>query len=266
MQLCLALNKSVRYTIRMNIINTLSYKIAVNATGDKNASKIAILMPGRLDTKDYANFTSHLDVLAKQGYFAVAIDAPGTWESPGDINEYNTSTYLKTVNQLIDHYGNKPTLLLGHSRGGATAMLASANPAVSGLVVVNSAYGKPSKADPNNVINGYLKESRDLPPGNKRTKEQKIFKLPLKYFEDGAKHDPILALQLFKKPKLIVHGTKDEFVGITRVKEIYATLASPKMFIQINSAHDYRLYPSAISKVNSALEDFLVRYNMIFSS
>lgn len=47
----------------MHIVSTKNFKIAVNAKGDPDAKKVAILLPGRLDTKDYANFVSHLDYL-----------------------------------------------------------------------------------------------------------------------------------------------------------------------------------------------------------
>lgn len=245
----------------MEIIQTSNFKIAANIKGDKEAGKVAILMPGRLDTKDYANFASHLDFFAERGYYALAIDPPGTWESPGNLSDYTTSTYLKAVDELIDYLGNRPTLLLGHSRGGATAMLASSNPAVNSLVLVNAAYGKPSAPNPKEISNGVLRESRDLPPGDTRTEEQVIFNLPLKYFGDGAKHDPLGSLQKFSKPKLIVHATKDEFVTLDRVKGIYDSLLDPKMFLEIDCTHDYRLYPEEISIVNLTMDKFIEKFN-----
>lgn len=246
----------------MTLIETLNFKIAANVKGNEDSAKIAILMPGRLDTKDYANFVSHLDFFADQGYYAVAIDPPGTWDSPGDLSTYTTTNYLNAINELIEHLGNRPTLLLGHSRGGATAMLASANPAVSSLVVVNAAYGKPSAPNPDKVVDGVLKESRDTPPGDTRTEEQVLFDLPLAYFEDGAIHDPLSALQKFTKPKLVVHATQDEFVTLERVEEIYSTLSEPKMFLKIDCTHDYRLYPEEIAKVDTVLGEFIKKYDL----
>jgi pimeloyl-ACP methyl ester carboxylesterase len=237
----------------MNIIQTKSFQVAANISGDEDAEKLAILMPGRLDTKDYVNFMSHAEFLADLGFLVVAIDPPGTWESPGDLEDYTTSMYVQCVNELIAHFGNRPTLLLGHSRGGATAMIASENPAVAGLILVNAAYGNPSKLDPSKIIDGKLAESRDLPPGNVRTEEQRKFDLPMAYFEDGKKHDPISSLSVFAGPKLIVHATEDEFVSLERVQEIYETLKNPKTFLEINCKHDYRLCPEAITQVNNAL-------------
>lgn len=241
----------------MEIIETDSFKLAANVKGNVNASRVAILMPGRLDTKDYANFESHLNFLANRGFYTLAIDPPGTWDSPGNLKDYTTTTYLKAINELIDRLGNRPTLLLGHSRGGATAMLATANPAVVGLVVVNAAYGKPSAPEPEKIVGGTLLESRDIPPGEVRTKEQRKFNLPLAYFEDGAKHDPKGALQSFKAPKMLVHATKDEFTTLEHVKEIYAELSGPKMFLEIDCTHDYRLYPEVIKLIEETLGSFI---------
>jgi pimeloyl-ACP methyl ester carboxylesterase len=214
-------------------------------------------MPGRLDTKDYANFVSHLHFLAGQGFYAVAIDPPGTWDSPGDLENYTTTTYLESINELIDLLGNRPTVLVGHSRGGATAMLASRNPAVVGLVVINAAYGSPHAPKPEKIVAGKYKERRDIPPGETRTEEQKYFDLPLAYFEDGAKHDPLGALMNFNGSKLLVHTKRDEFVDMERVSEIYERLSEPKMFLEIDSTHDYRLFPESIQSVEAALFDFL---------
>ncbi|MCA9331264.1 alpha/beta hydrolase, partial [Candidatus Saccharibacteria bacterium] len=217
---------------------------------------LALLLPGRLDTKDYANFVSHLDYLSERGYYTVAIDPPYTWDSPGDLENYTTTNYVKAVNELIDHFGSRPTLLLGHSRGGATAMLASPNPVVIGLVLVNAAYGPPTPPEPDKIIDGTLLESRDMPPGDVRTKEQRKYQLPLVYFEDGAKHNPREILKTFKGPKLLVHATRDEFTGLELIRPIFDEVSEPKMFLEIDCTHDYRLYPEIIQQVEETLGRF----------
>lgn len=138
-------------------------------------------------------------------------------------------------------------------------MLASNNPAVAGIAVVNAAYGKPSM-NSEKVVNGVFHESRDLPPGDAHTKEQQLFDLPLNYFEDGAKHDPKGSLMQSKKPKLIVHATHDDFVSMEQINEIYAELPEPKMFLKIDCNHDYRLYPEVIKSVEDALGIFIDQY------
>src|SRR3989344_5911947 len=108
----------------MNILKTKNFEVAVYIKGDPASAKLAIVTPGRLDTKDYLHNTSLVDYLANRGFYALSFDPPGTWESPGSIDLYTTTNYLKVVDELIEHFGNKPTLLAGHSRGGTVAMLA----------------------------------------------------------------------------------------------------------------------------------------------
>ena len=86
----------------MKIIKTKTFELAVYEKGDPNSSKLAIVIPGRLDTKDYIHNTSLVDYLANRGYFALSFDPPGTWESPGDIELYTTTNLIKSVDELIE--------------------------------------------------------------------------------------------------------------------------------------------------------------------
>jgi len=242
----------------MNIIKTKSFELAINTKGNKNSEKVAILLPGRLDTKDYANFVSHLDYLANKGFYVIAFDPPGTWESPGGIELFTTTNYLKAVNELIEYFGNKPTILLGHSRGGNVAILASTNPYVIGIVLVISSYEVPTP--PKSAKNGIQVEYRDLPPGAERTKEQKEFALPLNYFKDGEKFNPLTILRKNKKPKLLFSGTDDKYYTPKEIQEIYNSIPEPKMLHELNSDHSYRRHSEIVEEVNKVVGNFLTKY------
>lgn len=241
----------------MNIIQLPSFQIATIAKGDPNSDRVAILIPGRLDTKDYINFTKHMEFLASRGFYTVTFDYPGTWDSPGNV-EYTTTNYMKVVNEFIEFLGNRPTLLFGHSRGGQVAMLIGcSNQYITGFAVVNASFGPPSPPDSTKVENGYLPEYRDLPPGDTRTQQQVKFHLSLNYWEDGMQYDCVPELRNCTKPKLIIHGTQDEFQSLEEVKNIYAEIHEPKMFKTIQSDHDYRLHADVIDEVNVALGEFI---------
>ncbi len=121
-----------------------NFQLAANVKGDPNARKVALVLPGGLDTKDYVHMTSLVDFLANRGYLAVSFDMAGTWDSPGDISLYTTTNYIKAVHELIDYFGNRPTILAGHSRGGKVAIHAGAdNPAVNAIVAIMASYGAP---------------------------------------------------------------------------------------------------------------------------
>ncbi len=241
----------------MQIIKTKSFEISILTQGDPDSRRLAILIPGRLDTKDYVNFTSHLELFSQKGFFAIALDHPGTWESPGEV-EYSTTNYIKAVNELIEYFGNKPTLLLGHSRGGAVAALVgTSNPVVIGIIMINASYGPPSKPDPKYIQNGYLLEHRDLPPGDRVTEEQKEFHLSLDYFKDGEKYDPVPDLKSFTKPKLLIHATEDEWESVENVKGVFSMIPEPKKFYELKGKHDYRRDAKAIEEVNSVIDEFV---------
>ena len=243
----------------MKFIETQSFKLAVYAKGDDNAKKLALVLPGRLDTKDYVHMTSHADFLANKGFYAVSVDPPFSWESPGDIANYSTTSYLKAVNELIDQI-NKPTLLLGHSRGGAVSMLASKNPKVEALVLAMANYGNTTEPSPKEIENGCAISWRDLPPGNTRTAKRKKFLLPLSYFDDSKQYKPAEALKQFGGPKLIICATNDAFITPAKVREVYDSLPEPKAFLELDTEHDYRLHADMIEAVNQAMGKFLEKY------
>lgn len=248
----------------MNIIKTKSFVLAVNKKGDDNSKNLAIVLPGRLDTKDYYCFSSHLDFLAKKGFLAVSFDPPGTWESPGGLELFTTTNYIKAVNELIEFFGNKPTLLMGHSRGGTISILAGTpNPNVIGIVPIMATYAEPTSPHPEAMKGDFVMSYRDLPPGASKTKQQKEFALPTNYFLDGQKYDVVNVLKKCTKPKLIIYGTKDKFTSPERVKEVYETIPKPKMIHELDTEHDYRYHPEIIEEVNDIVGQFLDNFKLI---
>lgn len=245
----------------MNLIDTKSFKLSIKIKGEEKFGKLAIVLPGRLDTKDYSCFESHLEVLASRGFYSIAFDPPGTWESPGDIDLFTTTNYIKAVHELIDYFGNKPTLLLGHSRGGTVSIIAGdSDPLAVGYVAIMSSYGEPFSPSKADVDRGYRVSYRDLPPGTEKTKEQKKFKLPINYFVDGQKYDASKVLEKSVKPKLLFYGADDEFTTVAEAEEVFEKTANPKVIHKLKSDHDYRYYPEVIREVNEAINQFLTDY------
>lgn len=245
----------------MPIIKTKNFELAIYSKGDPNSSKLAIVIPGRLDSKDYIHCTSLVDFLATRGYFALSFDPPGSWESGGGIEIYSTTNYIKAVDDLIEYFGNKPTLLAGHSRGGTVAMLAAPkNPHVTHFISIFSFYGAPSDPKQEKIINGRVVSYRDLPPGTSPTEEQKKFELPLSYFEEGKQYNALQALSTYAKPKLFFYGLQDDLTDMDDVKEAYEKAAEPKEIYALDSDHDYRYHPEIMEEVNTVVGDFLDKY------
>lgn len=236
----------------MSFLNTKSFKLAIYSAGDKNAPKLALLLPGRLDTKDYAHMRSHVDFLSQKGFFALSFDPPGTWESSSDITLYTTENYLKAIDELIEFFGNRPTVAMGHSRGGSVAIVAGVNnPHITHFIAIMSHYGPSEKPK----VSGNIRVSyRDLPPGTKETVEKKRFDLPMSYFDDSTQYT---GLESCIKPKLFFLGKHDNIVLPEDVRGIYKLAAEPKQLYELDSDHDYRYRPDIIDQVNKVVGEFL---------
>lgn len=247
----------------MSLIKTKSFQLAIYSQGNPDSKKLALVLPGRLDTKDYFHMRRHVDYLANMGYFALSFDPPGTWDSPGGIELFTTTNYIKAVNELIEHFGNKPTLLLGHSRGGTVSILAGAsNPFVIGFVPIMATYGgEPTPPDPEVIKTGIKISYRDLPPGTSRTSNQKKFALSINYFKDMEKYNVVDVLKKCTKPKLLLYGTRDEFTTPEKVKEVFKAIPEPKMLHELNTIHNYRYHPEVVEEVNKVVGDFLLRFD-----
>lgn len=242
----------------MKIKKTKSFELAIYEKGNPGSEKLALIVPGRLDTKDYIHNTSLVDLLGEQGYHAIAFDPAGTWASAGGIDDYTMTNCIKAVDELIEYYGNKPTVLLGHSRGGSISMYCGPrNKYVTHFVSIMSLHGAPSAPSEDELVNNILVEYRDLPPGNSRSEEKIIYNLPISYFEDGSQYDALSELQTCIKPKLFFIGTKDVMNQPAECIEAFNAAAEPKILKYIETEHDYRLHPEIIEEVNNTIGDFL---------
>lgn len=247
----------------MNLIKTKSFELAIYTKSNLNRSKLAIILPGRLDTKDYPHMKRHVDFLANKGFFALSFDPPGTWESKGDISIYSMTNYLKAINELIEYFGNKPTFLVGHSRGGSMSMLAgTTNEKVVAFVAIMGSYSyKPGAREYPNAEwkeKGYLFNKRDIPGTN----DFKEYRLPYSFYEDQCQYDMSNGLKNCTKPKMFIFGKNDTLVEPEIVKKAYEMSLNPKETSEVDSDHDYRYKPQVINKVNELIEKFIDKYHI----
>lgn len=239
-------------------IKTKSFKLAIYARGSIESDKIALVLPGKLDSKDYAHMHSHVELLATKGYYALTFDPPGTWESDGDIGMYTLSNYYQAINEVIEYYGNKPTLIVGHSKGGSMGMLTAINNKhVTRFVAIMS---KPITIDKSKINKewknkGYIIHYRDTPTGF--GEEETEFKLPYSYFEDEVQYDMTDDLKKCTKPKLFIVGSEYNAINAALIKKAFESSAEPKSFYSIKSKHDYRKDKDLIKQVNEIISTFI---------
>jgi pimeloyl-ACP methyl ester carboxylesterase len=237
-------------------IRTKNFLLSVISAGSQDAKKLAIVLPGRLDTKDYPHMISHVELLAQLGFLALSFDPPGTWESDGPDELYSMSNYLVAINELIEHFGNKSTLLLGHSRGGSMAMLgATKNKNVIGFIsIMSRATFRSGKIDEEWRLAGKKTFKRDMPSDSSKSRK---YVLPFSFVEDSEQYDMREGVKGLSIPKLFVAGKDDDTVPPSLVEEGYKAAGEPKEFVLLDSDHDYRHHPKIISEINDIISNFI---------
>jgi 3-oxoadipate enol-lactonase len=118
---------------------------AYSSRGDGETT--VFLLHGIGGGKEY--WALQLDVLAREGYRAIAWDMPGYGHSES-VEPYTLWVLAKSLERLIDHIAPGRALLLGHSMGGMVALeaLALFPRKIAGAILscTSPAFGKPDGA------------------------------------------------------------------------------------------------------------------------
>ncbi len=174
--------------------------------------------------------------LTSQGYAVLRFDFTGLGESEGDFADTNFSANVEDLvaaaNFLKDHY-QAPTLLIGHSLGGAAVIFAAR---ILESVMAVATIGAP--ADPEHVTH-LLKNSLD------EIREQgeaivtlsgRDFKIRKQFLDDLQDHSLEETVGTLRKPLLILHSPQDDTVGIKNAELIYTSAHHPKSFVSLDGA------------------------------
>lgn len=213
--------------------------ISVETEGDSK-SKLAILLPGLLDGKNYPHFKHFSKALAKQGFLVVRFDPRGTGESDGGIEDYSRRNFLRDVSDLIDHFGGgyEQIVLIGHSFGGANAILsASQDPRVTN-VIATAPPPSMRRIDNAETIakwerNGFRESDRINDDGTTRH-----YSLPISFLHDAEKFDVIAAISGVKAATLLIACRNDDTVDPESVKGLGKGLPNATVR-ELDVGHDY---------------------------
>lgn len=243
-------------------IQTSHFSIAAYAKGNENAGKVALVLPGFLDSKDYAHVRSHVKFLAERGYYAVGIDLPGTWKSSGTIKDFTITNSLEVLDEIINAFG-RPTLIAGHSNGGRLALhMAVRNPLVQAVVAIMSPLRMMRKDEPTETMKLWIESGvrismRDLPSDPEKARE---YRVPITFLEDSQSYTLTDEIPKITVPKLFIAGMQDVIIAPEEVHEAFTLANEPKSYKQIEFGHNYRKYTDSIAQVNSIIGQFITEY------
>ncbi len=197
-------------------------------------------------SKDLHTMTRLAKGLADAGYAAMRFDFTGRGESGGDFSTKtvsgNVSDLVRAATTLIE-MGFGPCGLIGHSLGGAAAILAT-----SRLKTVRSLVTIGAPSDVEHIRHLLSDDGREVRIG------ARTFEIEPSFTEDLANHCVTDDVAVLERPYLVVHARDDEVVDFEHGERLFERAADPKHFAILESGgHLLGPRPAA----DAALEEIL---------
>lgn len=243
----------------------------INSQGKKLAARLE--RPDNQEPHSYAifahcftcnkNFSAVRNIsraLVSKGIAVLRFDFTGLGESEGEFEETNFSSnvsdLIEAAKYLEQHY-KAPSLLIGHSLGGAAVIFAASE---LDSVAAVSTIGAPSS--PAHVQHLFKSNVDEINATGKAKLNigGRDFTIKKDFIDDIESKPMKDVLKNLRKPYLVLHSPQDTIVGIENAKELYQFAHHPKSFISIDKA-DHLLMDSVDSTyVGNVIAGWAERY------
>ncbi|NCA70413.1 MAG: alpha/beta hydrolase [Sphingobacteriia bacterium] len=186
--------------------------------------------------KDIAAATRISRALAARGIAVLRFDFTGLGNSDGDFANTNFSSNvsdLLAAAHKLEQDGQTPTLLIGHSLGGA-AVLAAADrlPKVVAVVTI----GAPATAAHLRHLFSDKRHELDTTGAAEVRIGQRRFHIRRQFLDDLDQHASPDHIRRLGRALLVFHSPLDRIVSIEEAGKIYQAARHPKSFISLDQA------------------------------
>lgn len=184
--------------------------------------------------------------LTDAGFGVLKFDFTGLGQSEGEFAESHFSANISdiiAVNQYLIDNQKTPSLLIGHSLGGAAVIVAASKlENIKAVATINA---------PSNVEHVKRHFSHQFEESGEKGEVViniggRPFKINQEFVDDFSKTDLPAITKNLRKPILIMHSPIDNTVSIDEAQKIYLSARHPKSFISLDNA-DHLLTDSADS-------------------
>jgi len=174
--------------------------------------------------------------LSSSGFGVLRFDFTGLGESEGDFADTNFSGNVEDLIAAAEYLRNThkaPTLLIGHSLGGAAVLLAASEIASIKAIATIAAPSNPvhvKRLLKSNIEEINLNGKALVNIGGRD------FTIKKQFLEDLENRTLPQIVKELRKPILILHSPQDQTVAIKNAEEIYIAAHHPKSFISLDGA------------------------------
>ena len=198
--------------------------------------------------------------LTKHGFGVIRFDFTGLGRSEGNFSESYFSANvddLIAVNNYITEHFEAPCLLIGHSLGGAAAIVSA-----SKLENIKAVATIGAPADVAHVKHLFSHGIENIE--NEDSVEVNIggrpFKINQEFVSDFDKINLAEVTKSLRKPILILHSPVDTIVGVNNAQELYLNAHHPKSFISLDNADHLLSDPKDSIYAGNIIGTWVARY------
>lgn len=223
-----------KHTFQNDTGHTLSARF--DLPDDEQPSAIALFAHCFTCGKNLKSMGHISQALTDAGIGVFRFDFTGLGESEGAFGDTNFTTNVSDLRAASDYLSNNffaPTLLIGHSLGGAAVLQAASQlPNIQAIATV----GAP--CNPEHVTH-LLQSAR---PEIEEKGEAEVllagrpFCIKKQFLDDLEDKRMTEIIQGLKRPLLVLHSPIDQTVGIENAAHIFTSARHPKSFISLNQA------------------------------
>lgn len=175
--------------------------------------------------------------LTEHGIAVLRFDFTGLGASEGEFANTNFSSNVADLIGAANHLRTSflaPSLLIGHSLGGA-AVLAAADklPEVRAIVTI----GAPSDpAHVSGLFSAHLEEIETQGEAQVQL-SGRPFRIKRQFLQDAAEHRLAQKIAQLRKALLVMHSPTDQTVDISNALQIFKAAKHPKSFVSLDDAN-----------------------------
>lgn len=174
--------------------------------------------------------------LSSLGFGVLRFDFTGLGQSDGEFENTNFSSNIEDLLDAAEYLETEyksPSLLIGHSLGGAAVLKAAKSiQSVSAVVTI----GAPSEPD---HVRHLIEDAEDVILREGKAKVNiggRPFYIKKQFLDDLENHPLLDEISELRKSTLFFHSPQDEIVEISNAAELYKAAWHPKSFVSLDEA------------------------------
>tara|TARA_A100000171_G_scaffold50777_1_gene63083 strand:- start:3800 stop:5017 length:1218 start_codon:yes stop_codon:yes gene_type:complete len=187
-------------------------------------------------SKNLIAVTNISRALTSKGIAVLRFDFTGLGESEGDFADTNFSGNIQDLivaAEYLEENYEAPSILVGHSLGGAAVLMAA-----SQLDFVKSVVTIGAPADTPHLKNIFESSLEEIEENGKAVVSLggRPFTIKKQFIDDLDKTELTSVISELRKPLLIFHSPQDETVDIKNAEKIYVAAHHPKSYVSLDRA------------------------------